>query len=119
MPRREPVYDWGCGFGCDVAWLRSQGLDAVGWDPVWNNDPAIRLSACAGRFPVVLCVTVLNVLPDPEDRYQLLDDLCRFTPPGGVVFVSTHQRRITEDQAPAAGLDACCIAPQCNRHYRI
>ena len=100
---REPVYDWGSGFGCDVAWLRSHGLDAVGWDPVWNDDPVIHPSACAGRFPVVLCVTVVNVLPDPADRYQLLDDLCQFAPPGGVIFISTHQKRVAKDQARRRG----------------
>jgi len=100
---RQPVFDWGCGFGDDVAWLRSQGLAAVGWDPVWNNDPAVHPAACAGRFPVVLCVTVINVLPNPEDRYQLLDDLCHFTPPAGIILISTHHKRIVKDQARRRG----------------
>ncbi|MDA0242452.1 MAG: methyltransferase domain-containing protein [Chloroflexi bacterium] len=46
--------DFGCGLGTDVAFLRQQGVDVVGYDP--HYAPTYP----AGQFDTILCHYVLR-----------------------------------------------------------
>ncbi|MFJ9915533.1 DNA phosphorothioation-associated putative methyltransferase [Actinacidiphila glaucinigra] len=62
------VLDYGCGRGADVRSLRGLGLDVSGWDPA--HQPAGELKAAE----VVLLTYVLNVIEDPAERRQTLQN---------------------------------------------
>ena len=59
-------FDYGCGLGDDVRFLRSLGYDAHGWDPAHRPDEARRGAA------VVNLGYVLNVIERPAERAEAL-----------------------------------------------
>ncbi len=61
------VLDYGCGRGDDVKRMRKLGIDAVGWDPHYCPDNALRPSR------VVNLGYVLNVIEEPAERLTTLD----------------------------------------------
>jgi DNA phosphorothioation-associated putative methyltransferase len=60
------VLDYGCGYGEDVRFLCTRGVDAVGWDP--NHRPSSELRPS----DVVNLGFVLNVIEDPPERTRTL-----------------------------------------------
>lgn len=62
------VFDYGCGHGDDVRFLRQQGISAVGWDPA--HQPSTPKSAA----DVVNVGYVVNVVERPDERTALLQD---------------------------------------------
>lgn len=70
------VFDFGCGRGTDVDFLRSKGISCDGWDPAFRSD--VRASAA----DVVNLGYVINVIEDPSEREATLRrawELCRRT----------------------------------------
>lgn len=62
----DDVFDYGCGYGTDVALLEQVGYQAAGWDPVHRSGARLRLAA------LVNLGYVLNVIPSPEERTSTL-----------------------------------------------
>jgi DNA phosphorothioation-associated putative methyltransferase len=60
------VFDYGCGRGEDVKYLRSQGIQASGWDPHYQPDTSPTPA------DVVNLGYVLNVIEDPIERQATL-----------------------------------------------
>ena len=60
------VFDYGCGRGEDVRYLRSQGIQANGWDPHYQPDTTPTAA------DVVNLGYVLNVIEDPVEREATL-----------------------------------------------
>jgi DNA phosphorothioation-associated putative methyltransferase len=60
------VFDYGCGRGEDVKYLKSIGVDAAGWDP--HYQPTIAPQPA----DVVNLGYVLNVIEDPREREETL-----------------------------------------------
>lgn len=60
------VLDFGCGLGTDVNFLRSNQVDAVGYDP--HYAPTYP----TGKFDTILCHYVLNVLLGEEQAHVLM-----------------------------------------------
>lgn len=62
ITRQGTVYDYGCGHGADIRYLRARGITTDGWDPHYRprgrNIPA----------DVVNLGYVLNVIEDPRER---------------------------------------------------
>ncbi|BBC94426.1 Methyltransferase domain protein [Streptomyces griseofuscus] len=93
----KSVLDHGCGYGADVAHYRSSGLDTEGFDPHEGFGwPRPRRT----DFDLVTSMFVLNVLPDPWQRIQALEDAASFARPGGhVVVVTRSPEEITKAAA--------------------
>ncbi|WP_447002474.1 methyltransferase domain-containing protein [Saccharothrix isguenensis] len=90
------IFDYGCGRGSDVDHYRSAGLTADGWDP----HPGFgRATKPDGLYDLVTNIFVLNVLPNPWQRIEALQDAARFVRPGGFLLVVT---RSPADIAPRA-----------------
>lgn len=60
------VFDYGCGQGDDVRYLRERGISCGGWDPIF--EPEIPRS----RAMVVNLGYVVNVVEDPDERAGVL-----------------------------------------------
>lgn len=60
------VFDYGCGRGEDVKYLKSVGVEAAGWDPHYQPTVAPKPA------DVVNLGYVLNVIEDPRERKETL-----------------------------------------------
>jgi DNA phosphorothioation-associated putative methyltransferase len=64
--RQKQVFDYGCGHGEDIRYLKSQGVKASGWDPFHLPKGKPKIS------DVVNIGYVLNVIEDPVERAETL-----------------------------------------------
>ncbi|MBK5927520.1 bifunctional 2-polyprenyl-6-hydroxyphenol methylase/3-demethylubiquinol 3-O-methyltransferase UbiG [Rhodobaculum claviforme] len=102
------LLDIGCGGGLLSEPMARLGADVVGADPAARNIPVARLhaqqqgleidyrvttaedlAAAGERFDVVLCMEVIEHVPDPAVFLAACRDLLR---PGGLMIVSTVNR---------------------------
>ena len=60
------VFDYGCGRGEDVKYLRAEGIEATEWDP--HYQPNSRMAPA----DVVNLGYVINVIEDPVERAETL-----------------------------------------------
>lgn len=79
------VFDFGCGQGDDVRWLRRRGIDAIGFDP-WpaygkNHWPE-------GQFDALIIQQVLEYIPFAKERVNALKQALAYLKPGGLVYYS-------------------------------
>jgi DNA phosphorothioation-associated putative methyltransferase len=79
----DGVFDYGCGHGQDIEFLRELGHDATGWDP--NHQPG----AARQRAPIVNLGYVLNVIEDPSERASALKEAWSLAERAVVVAVRT------------------------------
>lgn len=68
LNRQSTFFDYGCGYGNDVNYLKSQGITAEGWDPV-HQPEGKRF-----RADVVNLGYVVNVIEDISERSEVLRD---------------------------------------------
>jgi Methyltransferase domain/Endonuclease/Exonuclease/phosphatase family len=90
------VLDYGCGRGADVDFYRQAGFLADGYDPHpafgWHMRPD-------GVYDLVTVMFVLNVLPDPWQRLQVLRDADRHLADGGRMLVVCRSPKAIEKHA--------------------
>lgn len=60
------LFDYGCGKGDDLAILKENGVEASGWDPVYNPDEPKNPS------DIVNLGFVINVIENPSERKETL-----------------------------------------------
>ncbi len=89
------VLDFGCGHGQDVERLANLGVNIHGYDPHLQPDLP------RGKFDVITCNYVLNVLPAHE-RLTVLAHISTLLRKGGVAYISVR-RDIKADYVTAAG----------------
>ena len=75
------VFDYGCGRGSDVEFLRDLGYAATGWDPAFFPDEP------RARADLVNLGYVLNVIEHPTERLEVLRNAWGFA--GEAIVVST------------------------------
>jgi DNA phosphorothioation-associated putative methyltransferase len=80
---QDAVFDYGCGHGHDVRFLRDLGHHADGWDP--HHRPHADLK----QAEVVNLGYVLNVVENPTERVRALEAAWRLTRRALVVAVRT------------------------------
>jgi 2-polyprenyl-3-methyl-5-hydroxy-6-metoxy-1,4-benzoquinol methylase len=91
------VLDYGCGRGEDAYWLRGRGedMEVLQWDPF--HSPIMP----RGKFDVILCTYVINVMPKTEER-RVLDDIKSRLRKGGVAYI-TVRRDVEKDGYTSKG----------------
>lgn len=59
-------FDYGCGHGTDVKFVRDRGYDSIGYDPYYAPDTPLTPAE------VVNLGYIINVIEDPQERRQAL-----------------------------------------------
>ncbi|OGO79368.1 MAG: hypothetical protein A2Y23_01120 [Clostridiales bacterium GWB2_37_7] len=67
------IFDYGCGKGDDLAILRENGVEASGWDPVYNPDEPKNPS------DIVNLGFVVNVIENLKERKETLQQAYKHT----------------------------------------
>ena len=96
----DDVFDYGCGHGTDLDFLTELGHDADGWDP--HHRPTAELRSAA----VVNLGYVLNVIENPAERAQALEQAWQLATRALVVAVRTvdEARFVSSGTAHADGV---------------
>ena len=74
--------DYGCGHGFDA--------DSLGAD---KYDPHYFPTHPEGKYNLIYCNYVLNVIEDTEIRYRVIADIYNLLERGGVAFISVRNDR--------------------------
>lgn len=96
----QTVLDYGCAGGLFVQYLKSIGVDAVGYDPFtpgWDD------AACLNR--TYDAVVTYDVIEHDEDPRNWLLRLAQLVRPGGLLIVATPDGakfKVTDDHLPYA-----------------
>lgn len=99
------VLDFGCGNGVDVAFLRKQDFDVVGYDPHYAPDYPTE------RFDTILCHYVLNILL-PEEQAHVLMAVSELLKPSGTAYFTV--RRDIKRTGFRTHIKHGCQVYQCN-----
>ena len=85
------ILDFGSGLGADVEYLLRSGYDVIGYDP--HQEPTEFTTddlSFGDRFDAVLCTYVLNVIAEPADRTEVLQECRQRLDRGGMLAVTTR-----------------------------
>lgn len=86
-PEIKSALDYGCSYGEDVYFYRRLGLRAEGYDPY---PPFGSSKKPSGEFDLVTVIFVLNVLPHPWARLQVLREASQHLARHGIMVVATR-----------------------------
>ena len=78
------VLDFGCGLGSDVGFLKSKGVDVVGYDPHYFPAKPTK------TFDVITCIYVLNVL-EAEEQSQVIMEVSQLLKHGGKAYFAVRR----------------------------
>ena len=76
------VLDYGCGRGFDA--------DSLGAD---KYDPHYFPTRPTGKYNLIYCNYVLNVIADPAERLKVIEDIRSFLAPNSVAYISVRNDR--------------------------
>jgi hypothetical protein len=95
------VFDYGCGRGRDVLFLRELGFKAEGWDPYYNRNTPLE-SFPKGYFHWIQCIYVLNTVLE-DTRRSILSNIFSFLPSGGHLYLAVRTFNEIEKHAYSRG----------------
>ena len=90
LPAKARVLDYGAGKGADVEILRQMfpHIDVVGYDRY--NGPEEFMEFPKGKFDLIVCNYVLNVVSDKEIRTDIINKIHSLLKEKGKAFVSVR-----------------------------
>lgn len=89
---KNRVFDFGCGTGKDVRYLKSKGFDVGFWDPFYFKEKSLS-DFKPNSFQTVLCTYVLNVI-HKDERIDAIGNIKKLLHKDGTVFFTV---RTTQD----------------------
>ena len=99
-PPVRGVLDYGCGWGADVKYFRSLGIDADGYDP---HPPFGFAASPTGLFMVVTLIFVLNVKCTVKARQEVMGGAIARLAPDGVLIAATRSSAAIRREATRRG----------------
>jgi 2-polyprenyl-3-methyl-5-hydroxy-6-metoxy-1,4-benzoquinol methylase len=92
----KSILDFGCGYGVDVEFYRSNGFEANGYD----IEPRFGFADMPDRlYDLVTVVYVVNVLPTVEDRLAATRNAARNMKPSGHMFLAARSESAIAKEA--------------------
>jgi SAM-dependent methyltransferase len=105
LPEGSTWLDYGCGTGGLVSYLRTEGMDARGFEQGWcegllrkNGIPTIEqddFDRYAATFDVVSAIEVIEHVTDPVAMLRTIRSLLK---PGGLLFMTTGNAQPFHDR---------------------
>jgi len=92
------VFDWGCGKGQDILFLRKLGFKCEGWDPYYKKETPPEIFP-KGYFHWIQCIYVLNTIPSQSAREEIISKIFEFLPSGGHLYIAVREFSEIEKQA--------------------
>lgn len=90
------ILDYGCGYGKDVEFYNSIGLNAEGYDPHEKYGYNKEINQ---KFDCITIVYVLNVLPSPYERLNVIRNASKYLKDDGILMIATRSSYEIETQA--------------------
>ena len=94
------VFDFGCGFGQDVSFYRSVGMDADGYDQYkgfgWISLPE-------KTYDLVTITFVLNVISDPWQRFIALEQATARVSATGIICIAARSQKCIFNEVSKKG----------------
>ena len=100
------ILDFGCGRGHDA--------DQLGFE---KYDPHFFPKKPTGKFDVVLCHFVLNVLPKKHEK-KLLEEIESYLKPGGTAFITVRRNLKQEGFTPKGTYQRNVVLTRCSSVYK-
>lgn len=92
---KDSYFDYGCGRGDDIKFLRELGVQASGWDPYFASDKKLL-----ERHDVVNLGFVLNVIENPIERIEVLKNAFKLANKCLCVAVMLHSQNSSTNAIP-------------------
>ena len=80
----KSLLDWGCGKGKDLEYYQQFLSKVMGYDPYWQPELPNEM------FDIVTCSYVLNVIEDPDERFEVVKQMSSYLKKGGTILLSTR-----------------------------
>jgi 2-polyprenyl-3-methyl-5-hydroxy-6-metoxy-1,4-benzoquinol methylase len=91
------ILDYGCGKGADLVYYENElHCKADGWDPY---EPFGFSEYPCGKYDIVTCVFVLNVIPEISERYDIIKRAISYVKDGGFLLIATRSGNEIENEA--------------------
>lgn len=81
---KSPVLDYGCGHGLDGEYLNCMGFQVTSYDPVY------RPIEVTGKFKTILCIYVLNIIKEQQEK-EIITQLKKLLENDGVAFLAVRR----------------------------
>jgi SAM-dependent methyltransferase len=98
LDKSDSFLDFGCGRGFDFQELQKQGYNAQGFDPYYFPDCDLL-----GKFDVVSCNYVLNVVESIDERREVLRKAWELTNKRLIVAANCRGKGISEGEYSSIG----------------
>ncbi len=95
------ILDYGCGKGRDLKYYESElNCEVKGWDPY---EPFGFSQYPNGKYDIVTCVFVLNVVPEIAERYEIIKKALSYVKKNGFLLIATRSAKEINDKASKGG----------------
>jgi len=91
IKRGDRVLDYGAGKSIDADYLSRLGLETVKYDKHYYPESPI------GKFDVILCIYVLNVIPPHEQEEAIVEMMSALEPYGIIIIAVRSPEEITRE----------------------
>jgi len=94
---KNKVFDFGCGVGGDVNYLKSKVYELSFWDPYFfpENPPS---NHSPHSFETIFCTYILNVI-NKKERIQAIKEIQRLLAKSGCVFFTVRTSSDIQEKA--------------------
>ncbi|WP_321416584.1 methyltransferase domain-containing protein [uncultured Methanomethylovorans sp.] len=97
----DRILDYGCGKGADLVYYENElHCKADGWDP---HEPFGFSEYPCGKYDIVTCFFVLNVIPEISERYDIIKKAISYVKDNGFLLIATRSGREIESEASTKG----------------
>jgi hypothetical protein len=95
---KEVIFDWGCGKERDTNFLKENGLNVISYDKFLKPFPNPN-DVDFTEINSIICNYVINVIENPTERLELIEDIFSKAINGSTVLISARSKSEIEEFA--------------------